>query len=49
MLKSRKTFSVPITKVRRTGTNGKEITKIISYKLKFINSTRFMASSLYRR
>ena len=42
MLKNRKTFSVPITKVRRTGTNGKEITKIISYKLEFIDSTRFM-------
>ena len=38
---------VPIEKeVKRIGKNREEITKIISYKLKFIISTKFMASSL---
>ena len=41
------TFSVPIeNEVARTDQDGKEITKILSYLLQFINSTRFMASSL---
>ena len=40
-------FSVPIEKeVNRIAKNGEETTKTISYKLKFIDSTRFMASSL---
>ena len=42
-----KIFSVPITKeVKRIDKNGKEITKTISYKLQFIDSTRFMTSAL---
>ena len=37
---------VPIEKkVTRIGKNGEEITKIISYRLQFIESARFMASS----
>ena len=40
-------FSVPIEKeVNQIAKNGEETTKTISYKLKFIDSTRFMASSL---
>ena len=39
------TFSVPIEKeVTRIDENGKEITKTISYRLQFTDSTRFMAS-----
>ena len=42
-----KIFSVIITKeVKRIRKNGEKITKTISYKLQFINSARFMASSL---
>ena len=41
------TFSVLIKKeVTRIGKSGEEITKFIPYILKFINSARFMASSL---
>ena len=41
------TFSVPTEKkVIRIDKNGEEITKTISYKLKFIDSARFMTSSL---
>ena len=41
------TFTVTIEKeVTRIDKNGEEITKNISYKLQFIHSTRFMASSL---
>ena len=41
------TFSVPIeNEVTRIDQDGEEITKILSYLLQFINSTRFMASSL---
>ena len=41
------TFSVPIEKeVTRTDKNGKEIAKTTSYRLQFIDSARFMASSL---
>ena len=41
------TFTVPIEKeVTRIDKNGEEITKNISYILQFIDSTRFMASSL---
>ena len=41
------TFSVPIKdEVTRIDKNGKEITKTIFYRLQFIDSTRFMASSL---
>ena len=41
------TFTVPIEKeVTRTDKNGEEITKNISYILQFIDSARFMASSL---
>ena len=40
-------FTVPIEEgVTRTDKNGKEITKNISYILQFIDSTRFMTSSL---
>ena len=39
--------SVPVLKeVKRIDKNGKEITKIISDKLQFIDRSRFMASSL---
>ena len=42
-----KTISVPITKeVERNGKKGEEIKKTISYKLQFIDSTKFMGSSL---
>ena len=42
-----KIFSVPITrKVKRINKNGKELTKTIYYKLQFIDSAKFMASSL---
>ena len=41
------TFTVPIEKeVTRIDKNGEEITKNISYILQFIDSARFMASSL---
>ena len=41
------TFTVPIEKeITRTDKNGKEIAKNISYILQFIDSARFMASSL---
>ena len=41
------TFTVPIGKeLKRTDINGELITKIISYILLFIDSPRFMASSL---
>ena len=41
------TFTVPIEKeVVRTDKNGEEITKNISYVLQFIDSARFMTSSL---
>ena len=41
------TFSVPIEKeVTRISKNGEEITKTIFYRLQFINSARFMTSSL---
>ena len=39
-------FSFSNKEVKRIGKNGEEITKIISYKLQFIDSTRFMASLL---
>ena len=40
-------FSIQIQKeVPRIDKNGEEITKAISYRLEFIDSTRFMASSL---
>ena len=42
-----KILSAPTTKeVKRIGKIGEEITKTISYKLQFIESARFMASSL---
>ena len=42
-----KTFSVPIEKeVTKIDKDGNESAITISYKLKFIDSTRFMASSL---
>ena len=41
------TFSVPIKKeIKKTNKNGEEITKTISYKLKLIDSTIIMASSI---
>ena len=41
------TFTVSIEKeVTKTDNNGEEITKNISYILKFIDSARFMANSL---
>ena len=41
------TFSVPIKKeVKRIDRNREQITKTISYRLQFIDSARFMASSL---
>ena len=41
------TFTVPIEKeVTRIDKNGEEITKTVSYILKFIDSARFMARSL---
>ena len=41
------TFTVPIEKeVTRIDKNGEEITKSVSYILQFIDSARFMASSL---
>ena len=40
-------FTVPIEKEAiRIDKNGEEITKIVSYILQFINSARFMESSL---
>ena len=40
-------FSVSITKeLKRIGKNGEETTKTVSWKLQFINSARFMATSL---
>ena len=45
--KKYKTFAVAITKeVKRVHKNGEEITKIISYKLRFIDRTGFLASPL---
>ena len=42
-----KTFSVPITKeVEKIDKNGEEVTKTVYFKLQFIDSARFMASSL---
>ena len=39
--------NVPITKeVKKIDKNGREITKTLSYRLQFINSGRFMVSSL---
>ena len=41
-----KAFSVPVKKeIKGIGTNGEEITKAISYKVKFIDSAGFTASS----
>ena len=41
------TFTVPIEKeVTRTNKNGEEITKNIFYRLHYIDSTRFIVSSL---
>ena len=40
------TFTVPIKKNTRIDKNGKEIIRNISYILQFIDSARFMASSL---
>ena len=41
------TFSIPIEKeVIKTDKSGKEITETISYQSQFIDSTRFMRSSL---
>ena len=37
---------VSIRKIKRIDKNGKETTKTISYRLQFIDSTRFIASSL---
>ena len=37
-------FSFNNKEVKRIGKNGEEITKIISFKLQFIYSARFMAS-----
>ena len=40
-------FSVPITKeVEKIDKNGEEVTKTVYFKLQFIDSARFMASSL---
>ena len=40
-----KTFSLPIKKeATRINKNGKEMTRTISYKLKFIDNTRSMAA-----
>ena len=45
--KNIKTFSVPLkNKISGIGKKGEEITKTISYKLKCIDSTRLMTSSL---
>ena len=41
-----KTFSATVIKVKKICKTGKEIAKTISYKWKFIVSTRFLASSL---
>ena len=41
------TFSIPIVKeVKRIDKNGEEITKAISFRLQFIDSAKFMLSSL---
>lgn len=41
------TFLVPIIKeIKKTETNGEEITKTIAYKLKFFDIVRFVASLL---
>ena len=42
------TFSVPI-EVKRIDKNGEEITKTISYRLKFIDSAKSMATSLIHK
>ena len=45
-----KTFSIPIEKeVTNIGKDGNESVATISYKIKFIDSERFMASSLSNR
>ena len=42
-----KTFSVPMKKeIKKISKDGNEIVTTISYKIKFINSSRFIASSL---
>ena len=41
-----KTFSVPIKKPRKVNKDGNEDIITISYKIKFIDSERFMSSSL---
>ena len=42
-----KTFSVPMKKeIKKIVKDGNEIVTTISYKIKFINSSRFIASSL---
>ena len=42
-----KTFSVPVkTEIIKIDKDGNESVKTISYKIKFIDSARFMASSL---
>ena len=42
-----KTFSVPMKKeIKKISKDGNEIVTTISYKMKFINSSRFIASSL---
>ena len=47
MFRRKYCFTVPIEKeVTRIDKNGEEITKNISYILQFIDSARFMASSL---
>ena len=44
------TFSVPMAKeVIRIGKNGEEITKILSYRVQFIDNARFMEVSLSGR
>ena len=44
--KKYKTFTAPIEKIIRINKNREEITKNISYRLQFLDSARFMASSL---
>ena len=45
--KSTKTFSVPTEKeIRKAAKHGNEDITTVSYKIKFIDSARFMASSL---
>ena len=43
-----KTFSVPIKKeIKKIDKDGNETVETISYKIKFIDNARFMASSLW--